>query len=133
MASFSSDSPALTRQSNDETTTVGCLKETVLQFVTERDWQQFHSPKNISMALSVEASELMEHFQWVETAESRDVDALGKREAVQEELCDVICYCIAMANELGIDIASAFAAKMEKNRSKYPAEEFQGRYSKEGN
>ena len=126
------DSPALLAgDATDAATTLETLKSTVKQFVAERDWQQFHSPKNISMALAVEAAELMEIFQWVEPAVSRDVDALDKRTPVEEELCDVICYCIAMANELNIDIASVFAAKMQKNRDKYPAEEYKGRYGKD--
>ena len=114
--------------SDDATTTLDQLKSTVQQFVTERDWKQFHSPKNLSMALAIEAAELMEIFQWLEPSLTRDIDQLGKRTEVEEELADVICYVIAIANELQIDITSAFASKMNKNRSKYPADSFKGFY-----
>jgi NTP pyrophosphatase (non-canonical NTP hydrolase) len=117
--------------SSDQTTTLEQLRQVVRQFVDERDWRQFHSPKNLSMALSVEASELMEIFQWVEPIVSRDVDAMNKRREVEEELSDVLCYALAIANELDIDLASAFQAKMQKNRTKYPAAEFRGRYGKD--
>ncbi len=132
MSSTPTHSPCpLSNEATDDSTTLACLKTTVQQFVAERDWQQFHSPKNISMALSVEAAELMEIFQWVEPSVSRDIDTMGKRQEVEEELCDVMCYCVAMANELDIDIASSFAAKMQKNRTKYPAEEYRGRFGKD--
>ena len=132
MSKLSTHSPApLTLEATDSATTLASLKSTVKEFVAEREWQQFHSPKNIAMALAVEAAELMEIFQWVETSVSRDVDTMQKRNEVEEELCDVMCYCVAMANELEIDIASAFAAKMEKNRTKYPAEQFKGRFGKD--
>lgn len=117
---------------NDEATRVVELRELVREFVDERNWQQFHTPKNISMALAIEAAELMEHFQWLEPAESRAVsqqpEALA---AVGEELADVLCYAFALANELGIDVARAMADKMVKNRRKYPVDEFRGRYGPE--
>ena len=116
---------------NDRATPLQEIKDVVRQFVTERDWSQFHSPKNLSMALSVEASELMEIFQWVETDISRDVDAMGQRKQVEEELADIFCYTLAIANELDIDLASAFQQKMIKNRQKYPAETFKGVYGKD--
>ena len=113
----------------DETTTVSDLREMVRRFVAERDWHQFHAPKNISMALAIEAAELMEHFQWISTDASRavsgDAEALS---AVEEELADVICYALAMANELGIDVSKAMREKMKKNELKYPADEFRGRF-----
>ena len=111
----------------DGTTTVDDLREIVRQFVEERDWKQFHSPKNLSMALAVEAAELMEHFQWISPEDSRGLDDAAKSEAA-EELADVLCYALAIANEMDIDLASTLRAKMVKNRAKYPAEEFRGRY-----
>lgn len=114
---------------NDQTTTVNELRELVADFVNDRDWQQFHSPKNISMALAIEASELMEHFQWITIDESRQIAAdPSKLAAAAEELADVMSYSLAMANSLGIDLASTIAAKMVKNAQKYPAEEFRGRF-----
>lgn len=115
--------------SQDETTTVGELRKMVLDFVDGRDWQQFHAPKNISMAMAIEAAELMEHFQWMTVPESRAVANDPQRlAAVGEELADVVCYAMALANELNIDIATTMRAKMKKNEAKYPAEEFKGRY-----
>ena len=111
----------------DDATTVKELREIVRQFVAERDWKQFHSPKNLSMALAIEAGELMEHFQWISPEKSRNLDNAAKLEAA-EELADVLCYALAIANEMDIDLASTLQAKMVKNRAKYPAEEFRGRY-----
>jgi len=114
---------------DDESTSIADLKKVVEEFVGERDWQQFHSPKNLSMALSIEAAELMEHFQWISMDQSRripeDPQELGE---VADEISDVLCYLLAMANELGIDLATSLQQKMIKNRQKYPADEFRGRY-----
>jgi dCTP diphosphatase len=114
---------------SDETTTVAELREMIRVFVEERDWRQFHSPKNLSMAIAIEAAELMEHFQWIDVPASRDV-ALddAKRAAAGEELADVIAYGFALANELGLDVADTIRDKMAKNIRKYPAEEFRGRW-----
>ena len=110
---------------SDDATTVDQLKQLVADFVAERDWRQFHAPKNLSMALAVEASELMEHFQWIDGDASRRITQDDtKLAAVAEELADVLAYSLAMANELGIDISSTVRAKMEKNIAKYPAGEF---------
>ncbi len=114
---------------SDLTTTVQQLRDVVELFVNERDWHQFHSPKNISMALAIEASELMEHFQWLTCAASRDLARNEqKKAAAAEELADVICYALALANAMDVDVASAMEAKMVKNRIKYPADDFRGRY-----
>ncbi|MEN1682160.1 MAG: nucleotide pyrophosphohydrolase [Planctomycetota bacterium] len=117
----------------DEATNVAELKQLVADFVAERDWSQYHSPKNLSMALAIEAAELMEHFQWIDAADSRLIAAdEQKLAAVGEELADVIGYAMAMANELGIDIASTMRAKMQKNIEKYPADKFRGKLSDDG-
>jgi NTP pyrophosphatase (non-canonical NTP hydrolase) len=113
----------------DETTTIAELKERVRRIVEERDWSQFHSPKNLSMSLAIEAAELMEHFQWISGEESRRLKEDPQRLAeVADELADVLCYSLALANELKLDLSSALAAKMLKNESKYPADRFRGRY-----
>ena len=105
----------------DQETCVADLRELVRQFVDERDWQQYHSPKNLSMSLAIEAAELMEHFQWISTDESRLTgDDADKLAAVGEELADVLCYCLAIANELDIDVATTMRNKMKKNAVKYP-------------
>jgi NTP pyrophosphatase (non-canonical NTP hydrolase) len=117
--------------SGDPTTTVAELRQLVADFVAARDWSQFHSPTNVAMALAVEASELMEHFQWMTTEASRDVPSdPEKLAAVAEEISDVFGYTLALANELGIDISQAFRAKMIKNAQKYPADEYRGRYER---
>jgi NTP pyrophosphatase (non-canonical NTP hydrolase) len=115
----------------DSNTTVAELRKLVADFVAERDWSQFHSPKNVSMALAIEAAELMEHFQWLTTDASRELGTNPEKLAeVGEELADVIGYSFALANELGLDISSAVRAKMVKNAQKYPAEKYRGRYER---
>jgi dCTP diphosphatase len=112
----------------DETATVGALRERVLAFARERDWEQFHSPKNLSMALAAEAGELMEHFLW---AESRDSAAVlsdpKKRGKIEDELADVVIYALEFANIGGIDLAKAIEAKLAQNAAKYPVEKAKGR------
>lgn len=113
----------------DRTTTVAELRGMIRTFVTERQWQQFHAPKNLSMALAIEAAELMEHFQWISVELSRELkDDPAKKAAVGEELADVICYALALANELELDVSETMRAKMIKNVAKYPAGEYQGKY-----
>jgi len=120
------------RLDSDATTTVAELRQLVADFVAERDWSQFHSPKNVSMALAIEAAELMEHFQWLTTDASRRlVDEPEKLAAIGEEIADVVGYSFALANELGIDLSSAIRAKMAKNAVKYPADRYRGRYGPE--
>ena len=101
---------------SDQETTIAELRGTVRVFVDARDWHQFHSPKNLSMALAIEAAELMEHFQWITTDASRAVgDKADKIDAIREELADVLCYTMAIANELDIDLSLALKDKMKKN------------------
>ncbi len=114
---------------HDAATTVEQLRAMVRQFVAERDWEQFHSPKNLSMALAIEAAELMEHFQWITTESSRALaNDIQQRDEVAEELSDVICYALALANVMGIDISESLTSKMAKNAAKYPADQFRGRF-----
>jgi NTP pyrophosphatase (non-canonical NTP hydrolase) len=114
---------------NDSQTTLSDLRQLVWEFVERRDWHQFHAPKNLAMSLAIEAAELMEHFQWLTLEQSRAVaQEPAKLAAVGEELADVLCYALAMANELGLDVSTAIRDKMRKNERKYPAEEFRGRF-----
>src|SRR5262245_35182833 len=116
---------------SDTTTTLATLKEAMARFVAEREWQPYHSPKNLVMGLAIEAAELMEHFLWLETEASRQACAdAGKREAVADEMADVACYLLALSNTLGIDLSEAVHAKLAKNAVRYPAAEFRGRYEK---
>lgn len=107
----------------DSETTLQELKEAMLAFVRERDWEQYHSPKNLSMALAGEAAELMEHFLWETPEASYDK---ASREDVADELADVLLYAIEFANITGIDIAAAIEAKMKKNAEKYPVDKAKG-------
>ncbi len=115
----------------DESTTVAEMRARVLAFVRARDWEQFHSPKNLSMALAAEAAELMEHFLWSDPKASSDtVRDPRKRPAIEEEIADVVIYALEFANISGIDLAAAVEAKLAKNAVKYPVEKARGRSEK---
>ncbi len=117
---------------SDQETTVAELRRVVADFVSARDWEQFHSPKNLSMALAIEAAELMEHFQWITIEASRKTaNDPEKLAAIGEELADTICYALALANTLSIDVSTALKAKMIKNKKKYPSEQYRGRFGPE--
>lgn len=117
---------------SDRDTTIAELRDLVRSFVDERDWRQFHAPKNLGMSLAIEAAELMEHFQWLTVGESRALrDDSQRLSAVGEELADVICYALALANELDLDLSDAVRDKIRKNELKYPAAEYRGRYGPE--
>ena len=90
------------------------------KFADDRNWAQFHSPKNLSMALSVEAAELMEHFQWLNESESASPNA-AKVATIAEEVADVQIYLVMLADKLGIDILTAVSEKIKKNEKRYPA------------
>jgi len=125
-------SPAESAHPSDDTTTLAELRQIVGDFVAERDWSQFHSPKNVSMALAIEAAELMEHFQWLTTEASRQLAEDPKKLAeIGEELADVVGYSLALANELGLDVSQAIRDKMVKNAQKYPADQYRGRFGPE--
>ncbi len=115
----------------DANTTFAELKSRVLAFARERDWEQFHAPKNLSMALAAEAGELMEHFLWATSEASRaTVRDATKRQKIEEELADVIIYALEFANMTGIDVASVIEKKMAANAKKYPLEKVMGRSDK---
>src|SRR5438270_3483618 len=115
----------------DSTMTVSALREAMRRFMAERDWEQspLHSPKNLSMGLSVEAAELMEHFLWVDNEKSREVkDNPAALAEIADEMADVACYLLALANTLGIDLSDAIQTKLVKNSQKYPVEKYRGKY-----
>ena len=113
----------------DERTTLYELRRMVERFVRERDWEQFHTPKNLSMGMAVEAAELMELFQWHDAEGSAALMTRPRpRQAAQEELADVMIYCLAFANRTGIDVAAAIRSKLAKNGRKYPVRRFRGRF-----
>ncbi len=116
---------------SDAEVTLSQMKERVLAFARERDWEQFHAPKNLSMALAAEAAELMEHFLWSTPEASREsVHAASKRGRIEEELADVIIYALEFANVAEIDVAQAVQKKMLANATKYPVEKARGRADK---
>lgn len=114
---------------SDDRATVRDLKDLVARFVRQREWEQFHTPKNLAMGIAVEAAELMELFQWSDAAGGAALMTRGRaRRAAAEELADVMIYGLAFANRAGIDIATAIRSKLAKNRRKYPVRAFRGRY-----
>lgn len=104
----------------DQITTIQELKDKVAKAVKERNWSQYHNPKNLSMSIAIEASELMEIFQWLSMEESWDIINTSESTHLKEELSDVIIYCLSLANQLDIDIAKAVEDKLGKNAIKYP-------------
>lgn len=112
----------------DKPVTIADMQAVLAAFVEARDWQRFHTPKNLSMALSGEAAELIELFQWKTETESWAImDDPRSAEAVRDEIADIVLYTIRIADVLNIDIADAVHAKMAKNEAKYPADEFRGK------
>jgi len=101
------------------------LSQQLQQFNVDRDWQQFHAPKNLASALVVEAAELLEHFQWMSEAQSRELPP-EKRKAVGAEVADVLLYLIQLADALGIDPIAAAQVKLTLNARKYPVERARG-------
>ena len=99
------------------------------EFTEERDWEQFHSPKNLSMALAVEIAEILEHFQWLTQEESRNPDPEVLKK-VREEIGDVQIYLARLADQLGISPIEAALEKLEINRRKYPPEKARGKATK---
>lgn len=101
------------------------LRSALRQFAAERDWDQFHSPKNLAMALTVEAAELLEHFQWLKDGTPAELSP-EKRAQIEEELADVLLYLVRLADKVGVDLLEAARRKLEVNARKYPAEQVRG-------
>lgn len=97
----------------------------IRQFRDERDWMKFHDPKNLAMSISIEAAELLEHFQW-KTGEEAGRYAVENREALADEVADVAIYLFEFADNIGIDLAAAIHRKLDKNAAKYPVEKARG-------
>ncbi len=107
---------------NDDSTPISDLRNLVRTFVSERNWESFHEPKNLAMSLAIEAAEVLEHFQWLTAEQSMAVKFdTQKTQEVGEELSDVLAYLLSIANVLDIDLSAAFQQKMLKNAIKYPA------------
>ena len=115
----------------DTDTTLADLKELVKEFRDQRDWEQFHTPQNLSMSIAIEAAELMEEFQWLTPQESRQLQEDEARLArLGEKPADIIIYALSFANSLNIDIATAVRDKLARNARKYPEDEYRGKFRK---
>ncbi len=110
---------------NKKLDSIELLRDWLRVFAKERDWDQFHTPKNLSMALIAEAAELVEHFQWVEGRSSHLLDD-KVRPSVEEEIADIFIYLVRIADKLGIDLYSAAERKIVINAAKYPADKVRG-------
>lgn len=113
----------------DSTTTVAQMISLVDDFVAQRCWEPFHDPKNLSTSIAIEAAELMEHFQWLRSDQLDSVrhDRRMMKE-IREELADIVAYVLSFASTMEIDVSEALEEKMKKNATKYPAEEYRGRF-----
>ncbi|NHZ91769.1 nucleotide pyrophosphohydrolase [Massilia sp. CCM 8733] len=110
---------------NQEINQLDTIRTLARAFVEERDWGQFHTPKNLSSALSVEAAELLEHFQWLKTGTQEELGA-EKLAQVRHEMADVLVYLVLLADQLDVDLGAAVQEKMVLNRAKYPADKVRG-------
>lgn len=105
------------------------LQELIIQFRDARDWKQFHNPKDLAISLALEATEVLEHFQWKNKEEVEEYTESRKAD-IGEELADVLFWALLLSHDLEIDIEDAFIKKMEKNEAKYPIEKSKGRHAK---
>ena len=112
-------------RSGNSVTTLDMLRDALRQFAADRDWDQFHSPKNLAMALSAEAGELLEIFQWLTEAQSRSLSPEAQA-AASDEIADVLLYLIRLSDKLGIDPVAAANRKIVANAAKYPADKARG-------
>jgi len=114
----------------DDHATVGALRQAVAAFVNDRYWRPFHTPKNLSMSIAIEAAELMERFQWLTPDEALvALTRPAERAAVADELADIVIYCLSLSNALELlDISAAVLSKLQTNEHRYPADEFRGRF-----
>ena len=105
------------------------LTRQIVEFRDERDWKQFHSPRNLAASISIEAAELLECFQW-SSDETIAEDVEERRDEIEEEIADVLIYALLLAHDAGVDPAAAVRRKLAKNDAKYPAERAKGRREK---
>lgn len=113
----------------DDISTINDLKHKIEKFVNAREWAQFHSPKNLTMAITIEASELMDIFKWYSSEDCKNImENDDIKSAATEEIADIIIYAIAFANRNDIDISDAILNKLEKNNIKYPTSKYKGKF-----
>lgn len=114
------------KKPNDHSTSIQLLKDVIKQFNMDREWARYHNPKNLAMSIAIEASELMEVFQWLSPTSSLRVNTV--QDPAREELADVTIYCLTLAMALDIDVTSAIMDKIESNKLKYPVSQYKGTY-----
>jgi NTP pyrophosphatase (non-canonical NTP hydrolase) len=115
----------ITGKQDNPITSLESLRDRLRDFAKERDWDQYHTPKNLSMALIAEAAELIEHFQWVNGEQSHILED-KKRQSVEEEIADILIYLVRISDKLGIDLYKAAERKLVINEKKYPADKVRG-------
>jgi dCTP diphosphatase len=116
---------------SDEYVNMDDLKKRVRHFVRERDWEKYHTPKDLAVAISVEAGELLEIFQWMKESEMDKVkENKMMMERIESELADILNFCLNMANILDLDLTKIFLEKLKRNEKKYPKEKYKGAWSK---
>ncbi len=114
----------------DQKTTVEQLKLIMQRFKAERNWDQYNTPKNLSMAIAIEAGELMEHFLWMEDSKAAEALLDKKRDEIEAEVADIFAYMLSLCAGYNIDLSSAFERKMKLNAEKYPVDKAKGRHNK---
>jgi len=113
---------------SDKETSVEDLRNAVREFIHERDWEQYHNPKDLAQGICIEAAELLQLFQWTKSEDSRKVKTdPSKFKRVGEELADVVIYCLSMANALEVDLTKAVLEKLKLNKKRYPANLYRGK------
>lgn len=105
------------------------LQKRIREFVDERDWDKFHNPKDLAISLSLEAAEVLEHFQWKNDQEMAD-HVINRKDDVGEEIADVLYWVLLLSNKVELDLTDAFEKKMQKNEAKYPIEKARGSHKK---
>lgn len=115
---------------SDEKTNLLFLKNIVKKFVEERNWQNYHTPKNLAISIMIEGAELLEHFQWTFTESIILKDSSSKKDEIEEEVADIFAYLLSFCNVLNIDLSQALIKKMDKNNLKYPITDFYGKWEK---
>lgn len=117
--------------SSDENTSISELRKEVACFIRERDWEQYHNPKDLAVSISIESAELLEKFQWKDGEEIRSlVENEKELGEIREEVADIVIYSLSLSNRLNFDLSQAILEKLEKNKRKYPVEKAKGKADK---
>jgi NTP pyrophosphatase (non-canonical NTP hydrolase) len=115
--------PTTKDETMDAKTTIGELRRAVHQFTSERDWDAYHTPKNLAMSIAIETAELMEHFQWLTIEESKMlIHNDSARAEIADELADILIYALSFSNSTGIDISDAISRKLDRNQTRFPVD-----------